>query len=134
MRHNNVVVFTCNWDGLSCIEAAAQDRLNYPASIKLIKVSCLSRIHSGLILKAFELGADGVMLLGCQSGNCLYEKDENLSSKEYEKAVSLMELLGLGTGRLRLSRLPRGDGAAFINEVEDFIGAVSRAVYCSTKS
>ncbi|HEX7364368.1 MAG TPA: hydrogenase iron-sulfur subunit [Dehalococcoidia bacterium] len=134
MRHNNVVVFTCNWDGLSCIEAAAQNRLGYSASVKLVKVSCLSRVHSGLILKAFELGADGVMLLGCRPESCLYEKDENLSSKEYEKALSLMELLGLGTSRLRLSRLPRGDGDAFIKEVEDFIGAVSRASYCNIKS
>ncbi len=134
MRHNNIVVFTCNWDGLSCVEAAAQNRLSYPASIKLVKVSCLSRIHSGLILKAFELGADGVMLLGCQPENCLYEKNGNFSSKEYDKALGLMELLGLGTERLRLSRLPRGDGDAFIKEVEDFIGAVSKAAWCSTKS
>ena len=134
MRHNNVVVFTCNWDGLSCVENAAQRRLNYPTSVKLVKVSCLSRIHSGLILKAFELGADGVMLLGCQPENCLYEKDENVISKEYDKALSLMELLGLGTERLRLSRLPRGDGDAFVREIEDFGATVSKSTWCSIKS
>jgi len=74
------------------------------------------------------------MLLGCQPENCLYEKDENVSSKEYYKALSLMELLGLGTERLRLSRLPRGDGDAFIHEIEDFVTTVSKATWCSTKS
>lgn len=129
MRRNkaNVVVFTCNWDGLSCVEDAAQSRLTYPASVKLIKVACLSRVHSGLILKAFELGADGVMLLGCQPESCNYEKDENISVKEYDKALGLLSLLGFGTKRLRLTRLPRGDGQAFVNQVENFIDEVSRA-------
>jgi coenzyme F420-reducing hydrogenase delta subunit len=128
MKGNNadIVVFACNWDGLSCVEAAAQKRLNYPSSVKLIRVNCLSRVHSGLILKAFELGADGVMLLGCQPESC-YEKDEKFNDKEYEKALSLLSLLGLGTNRLKLTRLPRGDGDAFVNQVESFIDEVSRA-------
>jgi coenzyme F420-reducing hydrogenase delta subunit len=129
MKGNNadIVVFACNWDGLSCVEAAAQKRLNYPSSVKLIRVNCLSRVHSGLILKAFELGADGVMLLGCQPESCYYEKDEKFNDKEYEKALSLLSLLGLGTNRLKLTRLPRGDGDAFVNQVESFIDEVSRA-------
>jgi coenzyme F420-reducing hydrogenase delta subunit len=127
MDNADVVVFACNWDGLSCVEAAAQKRLNYPSSVKLVRVNCLSRVHSGLILKAFELGADGVMLLGCQPESCYYEKDEKFSAKEYEKALSLLNLLGIGTSRLKLVRLPRGDGDAFVNQIESFIDEVSQA-------
>ena len=129
MKRNSsdIVVFACNWDGLSCVEAAAQSRLSYPASVKLVKVSCLSRVHSGLILKAFELGADGVMLLGCRPGSCHFDKYENMSAKEFDKAQSLLDLLGLGTNRLRLTRIPQGDGGAFVTEVENFINEVSRA-------
>jgi coenzyme F420-reducing hydrogenase delta subunit len=124
---SEIVVFTCNWDGLSCLEAAAQSRRSYPASVKLVKVSCLSRVHSGLILKAFELGADGVMLLGCRPGSCHFEKDENITTKEFDKALSLLGLLGLGANKMRLTRVPRGDGDAFVNEVESFLDEVSRA-------
>jgi coenzyme F420-reducing hydrogenase delta subunit len=129
MSRNNadIIVFTCNWDGLSCVEAAAQSRLSYPSSVKVVKVSCLSRIHSGLILKAFELGADGVMLLGCESGNCYFNKDENLNVKEYEKTRSILGLLGFGTERLRLAWLPRGDGKGFVKQVENFITEVEQA-------
>jgi coenzyme F420-reducing hydrogenase delta subunit len=129
MSRNNadIIVFTCNWDGLSCIEAAAQSRLSYPSSVKVVKVSCLSRVHSGLILKAFELGADGVMLLGCESGNCYFGKDEHLNVKEYEKTRSMLGLLGLGTQRLKLSWLPRGDGKGFVKQVENFITEVEQA-------
>ena len=123
----DIIVFACNWDGLSCVEAAAQSRLNYPASVKVVKVNCLSRVHSGLILKAFELGADGVMLLGCESENCYFGKDERFNVKEYEKTRGILGLLGLGTDRLKLAWLHRGDGKGFVKQVENFITEVEQA-------
>ena len=121
-----VVVFACNWDGLSCIEAAAQKGLRYPASVKVVRVSCLSRMHSGLILKAFELGADGVMLLGCNPGNCHFEIDAGLIEQEYEKTRNILGLLGLREERLALTRLPGGDGPGFVKQVTNFIAGIAR--------
>jgi len=123
----NVVVFTCNWDGLSCVEAAAQKGLSYPASVKVVRVSCLSRIHSGLILKAFELGANGVMLLGCSPGNCHFEIDAGLVEQEYDKTRNILGLLGLREERLALIRLPGDDGAGFVKQVADFIAGIEQA-------
>ncbi len=116
----NIVVFACNWDGLSCIETAAQKGLRYPASVKVVSVSCLSRVHSGIMLKAFELGADGVMLLGCEPGNCNFEIDPALIEREYEKTRSILGLLGLREDKLVLIRLLRGDGSKFVKKVTDF--------------
>lgn len=124
---SDIVVFACNWDGLSCVEAAAQNHLNYPPSVKVVRVSCLSRVHSGLILKAFELGAGGVMLLGCEPGNCYYEKDERFNVAEYEKMRGVLGLLGLGSDRLKLARLPRWDGEGFVRQVTDFIAEIEQA-------
>ena len=122
----NIVVFVCNWDGLSCVEAAAQKGLSYPASVKVIRVSCLSRIHSGLILKAFELGANGVLLLGCNQGNCHFEIDSGLIEREYEKTRNILGLLGLREERLALIRLPGGDGPGFVKQVNDFIAGIEQ--------
>ena len=122
----NVVVFACNWDGLSCIEAAAQKGLRYPASVKIVRVTCLSRVHSGLILKAFELGANGVMLLGCNPGSCHFEIDAGLVEREYEKTRNILGLLGLREERLALTRLPGGDGPGFVKQVNDFIAGIER--------
>ena len=116
-----VVVFVCNWDGLSCIETAAQKRLTFSSSVKIIRVSCLSRVHSGLMLKAFEMGADGVMLLGCDSCNCHFGIDEELINQNYEKTLQIMKLMGLKRDRLSLVRLPHGDGAGFVKRVTEFV-------------
>jgi coenzyme F420-reducing hydrogenase delta subunit len=115
-----IVVFACNWDGLSCIETAAQKRLTIPSSFKIVRVSCLSRVHTGLMLKAFELGANGVMLLGCDSRNCHFGIEEVLINQNYEKALAVMRLLGFDQERLELVRLPHGDAAGFVKRVEDF--------------
>ncbi len=123
----DIVVFACNWDGLSRIEAAAQSRLAYPPSVNVVRVSCLSRVHSGLILKAFELGAGGVILLGCESDSCYYDKDDGFNVKEYEKTRRILGLLGLRADRLKLARLPRGDGESFVKEVKNLTAEIEKA-------
>lgn len=121
-----VVVFACNWDGWSCIEAAGQNRLSYPASVRVVRVSCLSRVHAGLILKVFEFGVDGVMLLGCQPGNCHFNSGEGVAEKQHEKVHGILKLLGLNNDRLQLVRLAPGDGAGFVKRVTDFVASIER--------
>jgi coenzyme F420-reducing hydrogenase delta subunit len=125
-RAAEVVVFACNWDGLSCVEAVAQAKLRYPASVRVMRVSCLSRVHSGLMLKAFELGADGVMLLGCEPGNCYFDIDATYIVREYGKAREVMRLLGLEEQRLALAHLARGDGSGFVSRVMSFIAEIEQ--------
>lgn len=121
-----ILVFSCNWDGWSAIEAATGSGLLYPPSVKVIRVSCLSRIHAGLILKAFELRADGVMLIGCEPDCCHFGSDSEGISREYEKARQLLEMLGIGKERLALVRLPAFDGHQFVQQIKKFSAEVAR--------
>jgi F420-non-reducing hydrogenase iron-sulfur subunit len=119
-KPSTIVIFACNWDGLSCIETAAQKRLTFPASVKIIRVSCLSRVHTGLMLQAFEYGADGVILLGCDSRSCHFGIEEIFINQNFEKAREIMHLLGLKQDRIELIRLPHGDATGFISRINDF--------------
>jgi coenzyme F420-reducing hydrogenase delta subunit len=123
----NVVVFACNWDGLSCVEAAAQAGLNYPASVRVVRVNCLSRVNQGLMLKAFELGAEAVLLLGCELGNCHFDIDTRFVEREQEKARGILRLLGFSEDRLVLARMSRGDGAGFVRRVKGLTQAIEQA-------
>lgn len=124
--YTEVLVFACNWDGWSCTETATNLGLHYPASVKVVKVSCLSRVHTGLILKAFELGADGVMLLGCEAGKCRFGNDSKHVLNEYEKAQGILELLGVWKGRLVLVQLPAFDGRQFVAQVTKLITEIEQ--------
>jgi coenzyme F420-reducing hydrogenase delta subunit len=121
-----IVVFACNWDGLSCVETAAQKRLTFPSYVKIVRVTCLSRVHTGLMLKAFELGSSGVMLLGCDDHNCHFGIDQELTNQNYEKAQGIMRLLGIKRNRLELVRLPHGDAQGFIKRMLDFVDQIDR--------
>jgi coenzyme F420-reducing hydrogenase delta subunit len=117
--YSEVLVFACNWGGWSCIEAAANLGLHYPATVKVVKVSCLSRLHTGLILKPFEMGAAGVMLLGCEPGNCHFGIECKCTVSEYEKARGLLEILGIEKDRLVLLQLPVYSGRQFVERLAD---------------
>ncbi|MFC1933685.1 hydrogenase iron-sulfur subunit [Chloroflexota bacterium] len=121
-----ILVFSCNWDGWSCIEAATESGLHYPTSVRLVRVSCLSRVHAGLILKAFEFGAEGVMLLGCQPDSCHFDSDNECISREYEKARDILEVLGILKDRLTLVQLPAFDGHQFVSQVMKFLAKLKQ--------
>jgi coenzyme F420-reducing hydrogenase delta subunit len=95
--------------------------MTFPSTVKIVRVSCLSRIHTGLMLKAFELGAEGVMLLGCDSRNCHFGIEEELINQNVQKANRIMGLLGLKQDRLTLVRLPHADAAGFIKRLNEFV-------------
>ena len=121
-----IVVLACNWDGWSSVENASSRGLHYPASVRVVRVSCLSRLHAGLILKAFEFGADGVMLLGCEEGKCRFGADGEHTIGEYRKSQAILEMLGLCPGRLTLVRLPAFSGHDFVAELTQFLADIDR--------
>jgi coenzyme F420-reducing hydrogenase delta subunit len=123
---STIVVFVCKWGGLSCIETAAQKRLTFPSLVKIVRVSCLSRVHTGLMLKAFELGADGVMLLGCDSRSCHFGIEEDLVDRNVQKTQQMLSLLGIDKTRLAMVRLPHGDAVGFIKRLNDFVEQFTR--------
>ena len=122
----DIVVFACNWDAWSCIETVTNLGLYYPASVEVVKLSCLSRIHTGLILKAFEFGADGVMLLGCEPGRCHFSFNDKYIANEHEKARSILKMLGIQQDRLALIQLPAFSGHQFVMQIKNFIAGIER--------
>ena len=132
--YSEVIVFSCNWDGWSCIDSATGMGLNYPVSVKVVRVNCLSRVHVGLILKAFELGASGVMLLGCEQGKCHFGIDGKYITSEYEKARHILGMLGIQESRLVLTQIPAFNGLEFITQVKKLIEEISQLpLYKHTK-
>jgi len=116
-----VIVFTCNWNAYSSLEAAGVEGLSYPAGVYAVKVMCLGRLHPGLILKAFEQGADGVLLLGCPPGECHYGFGNRHAEEVFAEARALARLLGIAEERLCLDWLDVGDGDAFVKKVTGFV-------------
>jgi F420-non-reducing hydrogenase iron-sulfur subunit len=59
-----IVGFLCNWCSYAGADLAGTARKKYPANLRVIRVMCSGRVEPGFILKAFSLGADGVLVCG----------------------------------------------------------------------
>jgi coenzyme F420-reducing hydrogenase delta subunit len=125
MTQPKVVVFTCNWNAYSGMEAAGVGRLDYPAQAHPIKVMCLGQLSPGIILKALEKGADGVLLLGCPPGECHYEFGNRHAEDAFAQARSLATLLGYGDQQLQLDWVAAGEGETFAAKVRTFVAGLN---------
>lgn len=117
---SNIVAFTCNWGAYAGIEIAGANRREYPAGIRLVRVPCLGRIELGLVLRAFEKGAGGVMLLGCPGEECHYGTSANRARVVFSQARKTMRLLGLEPKRLQLVEVPAGSNGALVKQAAAF--------------
>jgi coenzyme F420-reducing hydrogenase delta subunit len=116
-----VVVFTCNWNALRGLDEAGKQHLSLPAGVRPLKVDCMGQIGSSIILKAFEKGADGVMLVACTPEECHYEFGSRRSVELYEEVRKLTGLLGLHEDRLQLVQVDTGESASLAAKLQDFV-------------
>lgn len=115
-----IVGFLCNWCGYAGADLAGTSRLSYPTNIRIIRVMCSGRVEPAFILKAFENGADGVLVAGCHPGDCHYRSGNQYAEKRIEKTKKLLDLVGIGSDRLRLEWISAAEGEKFASVIKDF--------------
>lgn len=59
-----IIGFCCNWCSYAGADLAGVSRLDYPSTIRVIRVPCSGRVKPEFILRAFQRGADGVLVSG----------------------------------------------------------------------
>jgi coenzyme F420-reducing hydrogenase delta subunit len=59
-----IVAFACHYCAYAAADLAGGLRLQYPPSIKIIELPCTGKLDVLYALRAFEDGADGVMVAG----------------------------------------------------------------------
>jgi len=100
-------------------------RLKYAANVLPIRVMCSGRISPHFILKAFQEGADGVLVAGCHIGECHYGKGNFITAKRVAVMKELIQFIGLSPKRLRLEWIATSEGNKFSQVVSDFTEEIS---------
>ena len=86
----------------------------------LISLPCSGKVDIPYMVKAFETGADGVLVITCPQGQC-HNLEGNLRAQKRTQAVDLLlDEIGLGQGRIKLIQF-QDDMENIIREIEDFI-------------
>jgi F420-non-reducing hydrogenase iron-sulfur subunit len=108
-----IIVFACNWCSYGGADLAGVGRLQYPTGIRLIRVMCSGMVAPSYVLKAFEKGADGVLITGCHIGDCHYYEGNYKALKAIEKVEKILKLLGIEAGRFRREWISASEGTRF---------------------
>ncbi len=88
-------------------------RLNYPGTIRVVRVPCTGKVDVLHILRAFEKGADGVYIVGCLEGDCRFENGNLRARKRVEQAGEILKAIGIGGDRVKMYNLSSGEGTKF---------------------
>ena len=86
----------------------------------IVRVMCSGRVSPHFIIKAFQEGADGVLVAGCPIGDCHYGKGNYLTKKRVALLKELLGFLGINPKRLRVELLAAPEADKFAEIARDF--------------
>jgi F420-non-reducing hydrogenase iron-sulfur subunit len=87
---------------------------------------CSGRISPHFILKAFQEGADGVLIAGCHIGSCHYGKGNYITAKRVAVMKDLLGFFGLSPKRIRLEWIATSESNKFAKVISEFTQEISQ--------
>lgn len=116
-----IVAFVCNWCTYLGADLAGTNRLEYPANIRIVRLPCTGRVDFNLIVKAFEIGADAVLVSGCHPGDCHYTAGNYHARRRWDLFRELLETVGVDLNRVNFSWISAAEGAKFQKLVTEIV-------------
>ncbi len=96
-------------------------RQTYATEIRIIRLMCTGRVDLAFVLRAFQKGADGVIIGGCWPGECHYVTEGNYDALgNMLLGRKLLEKIGVAPGRMRLEWISAAEGSRFAEIMSDF--------------
>ena len=115
-----IVAFICNWCTYTGADLAGTSRMKYPPFVRVIKIPCTGRFDPLFMIKAFERGADGVLVSGCHPGDCHYTAGNYNARRKYTVFKALLEILGMDMDRVWFSWISASEGRKWVQTIQKF--------------
>ena len=110
-----IVAFLCSWGSYPGADSAGIASMKAASNVRPVRTMCSGRVDPTFILKAFALGADGVLVLGCHPGECHYCEGNYLTARRLRLLKKMLAQLGIEEERLRLDWLSAAEGERFVS-------------------
>ncbi|MDA8066744.1 MAG: hydrogenase iron-sulfur subunit [Thermaerobacter sp.] len=118
-REPKIVGFLCNWCSYAGADLAGTSRTSYPTSVRVIRVPCSGRVNPQFVLRAFQLGADGVLVAGCHPGDCHYSTGNYFTRRRFLLVKRFLDYLGIDQRRFRLRWISASEGPKFAETIRE---------------
>jgi coenzyme F420-reducing hydrogenase delta subunit len=112
-----LVAFVCNWCTYTGADLAGTSRLQMAPNVRIIRLPCTGRIDPLFVLKAFERGADGVIISGCHPADCHYSTGNYHARRRFTVFRELAAFVGIDPRRLTLSWVSASEGGKWTEVV-----------------
>ncbi|HYP67242.1 MAG TPA: hydrogenase iron-sulfur subunit [Thiobacillaceae bacterium] len=98
-----ILILACENDAYPALDMAAMNRNEYSAYVRVVPVRCLGSVNTIWITDALNGGYDGVMLMGCKSGEeyqCHFVKGSELGRYRLSKVGDTLKGMNLEAERV----------------------------------
>jgi coenzyme F420-reducing hydrogenase delta subunit len=93
-------------------------------NVRVIRLTCSSRVNPLFIIKAFERGADGVVVSGCHTGDCHYSTGNYYARRRFAILHDLLDFMGVAPNRLTFSWVSASEG----NKWQELVNETTKRV------
>lgn len=113
----------CENDAFPALDVAGLKRIQHSAFIRFIPVRCLGAVHVVWIADAFCHGYDGVLLVGCKSGDdyqCHFICGSELTGTRGDNIRDKLVQLSLDQARVRVEQVAFSDYRKLVRIINEF--------------
>jgi len=114
-----ILAFVCQWSVHSDAEWAHMDALESD-NLRLVRLPCSGRVSPEMIWLALTQGVDGVLVVGCQEGECHYERGTYLGRGKLALMEQMLSQSGNSPERVRFVELGSLDRFLLPSLLDDY--------------
>lgn len=119
-----IIGFLCTWCSYAGADRAGMSQTPYPPNVNIVRVMCTGRIDPLFVMKAFEKGADGVIVLACHPGDCHYKEGNLRAAQRHALLARVLEQMGIVRPRCRFDYVSAGEAEKYVQVITEMVESV----------
>jgi len=119
-----IITFCCHFCAYAAADLAGSMRLQYPSGVRIIRTPCTGRLEIEFYMRAFENGADGVLVAGCLEGGCHFIDGNLFAKKRVNSIRTILEEIGIEKERLRMVNVSAAGAISLVDKINEMVNAV----------
>ena len=122
-----ILILACQNDAYPALDMAGAGRHQYSAYVRIVPVRCMGSVSMLCASDALAVGYDGILLMGCKSGDdyqCHFVKGSALAAERMSKIEETLQSMMLEKERVTTTEVSISDSASVAKMIDDFVEVI----------
>lgn len=117
---DKTVLFACSYCALSGLDLTGSAQLSLLSHVHVERLPCTGRLEAVDVLRAFEAGAEGVLVVGCPEGLCRFTTGSQRALSRVQYIRGFLEQMGIAPERVEMVQLALPLGEQLVQAAQEF--------------